>query len=132
MADFEHARSLLRLARRDLNAMIGMQDSPLVDDEIIGFHAQQAVEKALKSWISAMGLVYPLTHQLPRLLTLLEDAGAGVQPFLHLTRLTPYAVQVRYEEVPPDVAAPLDRAGTIADVTALLDQVAAIVAQLEA
>lgn len=63
MADFEHARSLLRLARRDLDTIVAVQYLPAVADEIVGFHAQQAVEKALKSWISAVGLVYPLTHQ---------------------------------------------------------------------
>jgi HEPN domain-containing protein len=30
-----------------------MADSPLFADEIFGFHTQQAVEKALKAWLSA-------------------------------------------------------------------------------
>ena len=33
MRDLEHTRSLLRLAHRDLNALIGMGDSPLFADE---------------------------------------------------------------------------------------------------
>ena len=49
MRDIEHAGSLVHLAQRDLNALIGMPESPLFADEIFGFHAQQAIEKALKA-----------------------------------------------------------------------------------
>jgi hypothetical protein len=90
MREVEHARSLLRLAQHDLNAVIAMQESALVADEIVGFHAQQSVEKALKAWMSATGLVYPLTHQLPRPLALLESAGADVESFLPLVRFTQF------------------------------------------
>ncbi len=131
MRDIEHARSLLRLARRDLNALIGMGDSPLFADEIVGFHAQQTVEKSLEAWLSAMGTIYPLTHQLPRLLALLEGAGADVGPFWSLARFTPYAVQARDEEGPPDTDEPLDRAAVVAEVTVLLNHVAAIAADPE-
>ncbi len=61
MSDFEHARSLLRMAQRDLNALRGMIN-PAVDptqvffsDEVFGFHAQQAAEKSLKAWIASLG-----------------------------------------------------------------------------
>jgi HEPN domain-containing protein len=126
MADLEHARSLLRLAQRDLNAVIAMQESALVADEILGFHAQQAVEKALKAWLSVKGLVYPLTHQLPRLLALLEGAGADVEPFWPLVRFTPFAVQARYEEGPPEADEVLDRPAVVTEVSALLEFVAAV------
>lgn len=51
MADLERARAMLRMAHKDFNALIGMQDNPLFADEIFGFHIQQAVEKALKAWL---------------------------------------------------------------------------------
>ncbi len=123
---------MVRLARRDLNAVIGMQDSPLVDDEIIGFHAQQAVEKALKAWLSARGREYPLTHDLARLFELLHADGEAIGPFWSLARLAPYAVQARYAERLPDLDQEVDRPALIAEVTAFVDQVAAIIAQLEA
>lgn len=127
MGDSDEARSLVRLARRDLNALIGMQESPLFADEIVGFHAQQAVEKALKAWLSVRGREYPLTHDLARLFALLEADGAAVGPFWTLARLTPYAVQIRYAEGLPDLDNPEDRPALIAEVTALLDQVVALV-----
>ena len=49
MADFEHARALLRMAHKDFNALTGMLDNAVFADEIFGFHVQQAVEKALKA-----------------------------------------------------------------------------------
>ncbi|MBP6057551.1 MAG: hypothetical protein KA524_03880 [Nitrosomonas sp.] len=51
MADLDRARAMLRMAHKDLNALIGMQDNPLFADEIFRFHIQQAVEKALKAWL---------------------------------------------------------------------------------
>jgi hypothetical protein len=127
MHDIEHARSLIRLAYRDLNALIGMADSPLFADEIFGFHTQQAVEKALKAWLSARDTIYPLTHELPRLLTMLEGIGAGIEGFWPLMRFTPYAVQARYEEGPASVDDFLDRAAGIAEVQALLRHVSTII-----
>jgi HEPN domain-containing protein len=129
MVELEHAAALLRLASRDLNAVIAMQDAALVADEIVGFHAQQAAEKALKAWLTAAGLQYPLTHQLARLLALLESAGAAVESFWPLVRLTAFAVQARYEEDTVDADEPLDRVAIVAEVQALLRHVAAIVGQ---
>lgn len=127
MSDIEQARLLLRLAHRDFNALRGMADSPLVVDEIFGFHAQQSVEKALKAWLCAKEMIYPLTHELPRLLSLLENMGATVEPYWPLMRFTPYAVQARYEEGPAYESAHLDRNAIIAEVRTLLEQVEAIV-----
>jgi HEPN domain-containing protein len=64
MGDPEHAKALLDLARIDFRALNGMQDSAVFDDSIFGFHAQQTVEKALKSWIAALGLEFPKSHDL--------------------------------------------------------------------
>ena len=128
MADLEHARSLLQLPQRDPNAVIAMQESALVADEILGLHAQQAVEKALEAWLSVTDLVHPLTHQLARLLAPLEGAGADVEPFWPLVRFTPYAVQAHYEEGLPEADEVLDRPAVVAEVSALPKTVAAVVA----
>lgn len=37
MADLEHASSLLRMAYKDFNALVGMQGNSLFADEIFGF-----------------------------------------------------------------------------------------------
>ena len=45
MSDLERSRALLVAAERDLRALKGMSDAEVFDDEIAGFHAQQAAEK---------------------------------------------------------------------------------------
>ena len=74
-------------------------DAPI---ESIGFHLQQAAEKALKAWLAALGETYPLTHNLGTLLGLLSDRGVAVEPFEGLAELTPYVVEFRYEAAPDD------------------------------
>lgn len=128
MSDIEQAKSLARVARRDFNALLGMENSPFFADEIFGFHAQQSVEKALKAWLCTKNLLYPLTHELPRLLALLEKAGADVEAFLELDELTAYAVEARYAEGEPETI-PLNRGEVIGKVAILLDRVDTVIAE---
>jgi HEPN domain-containing protein len=128
MADFEHARVLLRMAHKDFNALTGMLDSTLFADEIFGFHVQQAIEKGLKAWLCARGIVYPPTHDLARLLTLLEKAGADIEQFWTLVQFTIFAVQARYEEGLADLDEPLERVIEIENVRALLAAVEKLIA----
>jgi HEPN domain-containing protein len=120
MADFEHARAMLRMARKDFNALTGMLDNTLFADEIFGFHVQQAIEKGLKAWLCACEVAYPPTHDLARLLTLLENTGANVEPFWPLVQFTIFAVQARYEDGLADLDEPLERAVEIGNVRVLL------------
>jgi HEPN domain-containing protein len=99
MPDLEHARLMLRLAQDDLAAMEVLETSPRISPSIFGFHAQQAVEKALKAWLSLLDVAYPRVHLLHELFNLLEDHGATTAgSFRQLQDLTPFAVQFRYEE----------------------------------
>lgn len=123
MDDHTQAASLLRLADVDFSALGGMGDRHVFADSIFGFHVQQAVEKALKAWIDGLGIAYPLTHDLARLMTLLETNGAKIESFVALTRFTPFAVQARYEEGIVTPADPLDRPAIVAEVGALLEHV---------
>jgi hypothetical protein len=52
MNDREHAEDILETGRRDLRALRAMHDVEAFPDEIFGFHAQQAVEKAMKAWLA--------------------------------------------------------------------------------
>ncbi len=97
MSDRAHAIALLEAANRDLRALIAMDDEDSFADEIAGFHAQQAVEKALKAWLSFQHIAYPRTHDLNVLLGLLEDAGSDAKSFRSLVRLNAFAVNFRYE-----------------------------------
>ena len=97
MSGVEHAREMLILAQRDFKALQGMLDAETFADEIFGFHAQQAVEKALKAWLTLVGVEYPRTHDLEELLELLEEHAEPIlEAFYDLVDLTDFAVQFRY------------------------------------
>src|SRR5919109_3562814 len=79
-----HASSDLKLARLGLH-----QD---ILPEQICFHAQQAVEKALKAVLIHAAVDFPFTHDLEELLDTFTEAGIVVPPdFLEVGSLTPYA-----------------------------------------
>lgn len=124
MGMHEHAASMLEMARRDHDTLVATVDLAQVADSIYGFHAQQAVEKALKAWLTLRGIQYPMTHDIPRLLSLLRQSGADIDAFQELDRFTPYAVQARYEAGDPDEEEALDRPTIVSEVEALLRQVA--------
>lgn len=84
-----HARSDLKLAN------LGRNEDVL--PEQICFHAQQAVEKAVKAVLLFHKVDFPFTHDLQDLLDILETAGIPVPPELSdIAVLTPYAVETRY------------------------------------
>jgi HEPN domain-containing protein len=89
--------TLLGLARDDEFAARSLLPVEGVADAILGFHAQQAVEKALKAALAARGVAFPYTHDLDGLLELCESSGLEVPPALEgVDRLAPYGVHMRY------------------------------------
>jgi hypothetical protein len=120
----DYAEGLLLMARKDLDALRGMVGSPLFSDEIFGFHAQQAIEKSLKAWLVSRSVTFMRTHDLSRLLDLLEENGVDVSSFWPLVQYTVYAIQARYEAGLMEAEATIDRVAVIADVRKLLDSVA--------
>jgi HEPN domain-containing protein len=84
-----HARSDLALARQ--------QVSPEVLLAALCFHAQQAAEKSLKAVLLHQCIVFPYTHDLAQLITLLKQHGVFWPEALDATAdLTAYAVGTRY------------------------------------
>ena len=129
MCDHKNAAMMLVLAREDLTILEEMRDVTRVSDRAVGFHAQQAVEKALKAWLALVGVDYPRTHDLQELLALLDERGVKVpDSFRNLDYLTDYAVLFRYT-VPDQPDAALDRAALIREVAEVVDHVARLVAQ---
>jgi HEPN domain-containing protein len=123
MSDRDHARMILTAARRDLTALSGMSDKRQFADEIFGFHAQQAVEKALKAWLSMRGLEYPRTHDLEVLFDLLAENGERLPKDIQIPfDLTDFAVQFRYEAY-DDLSIELDRSRIMGGVAGLLKYV---------
>jgi HEPN domain-containing protein len=98
MADqHDLARELLDLAKDDLVAAEALLDVAAVSDAIVGFHAQQAVEKAFKAVLAARGATFPFTHNIGLLMTLVEDESILAPPSLaDADLLTPYGVALRY------------------------------------
>ncbi len=93
------AQQLLERAADDEAALHALLDVPSVTDAIVGFHAQQAVEKALKAVIASRGVEFPFTHDLASLMKLSDAAGAAVPAGLAAARrLTPYGARMRYGE----------------------------------
>jgi HEPN domain-containing protein len=88
----------LHLADRDIRALNVLVRSDEVDDESIGFHAQQAVEKCLKAALALRRVPFRKTHDLSELLDLMEEHGVPAPPFAEsLDELNPYGVLLRYE-----------------------------------
>lgn len=84
-----HAHSDLKLARLGL-------DQEILPEQIC-FHAQQAVEKAVKAVLLFHKVDFPFTHDLEQLLDIFENAGILVPSELsNIGVLTPYAVETRY------------------------------------
>jgi hypothetical protein len=69
------AARFVRKARSDEIALDKLVDDPDVPDDLIGFHAQQALEKLLKAALAHARIAPPRTHDLGELLALLGDAG---------------------------------------------------------
>jgi HEPN domain-containing protein len=66
----EASRTLARKAAEDATAVREFAAHPHISDEIIGFHAQQAIEKWLKAIIAGRGETFDHTHDLRRLMVL--------------------------------------------------------------
>lgn len=100
----DEALRMLRLARRDHAAFAALIAAPNVPAAVALFHAQQAVEKALKSAMCLYGVAFRRTHDLEQLARQLIDAGqpAPVEEG-DLSRLTPYAVEYRYDDDAPEL-----------------------------
>jgi HEPN domain-containing protein len=69
---------LARKAEDDAKAMQLLTPDAEISDEIIGFHAQQAVEKWLKAVLGSRGIEFEYTHDLHRLIAEVVTAVGGV------------------------------------------------------
>lgn len=97
MTNPDDSRNWLEKARRDLLVIDRTSAGDGVPWDMVCFHAQQAVEKAFKACLIADAIDPPRTHDLLKLLDLLENAGVDFRS----TRITcetlgNFAVQTRY------------------------------------
>jgi HEPN domain-containing protein len=95
----ELARLLLHKAADDEFVMRALLEDDDAPEGPIGFHAQQAVEKAVKAVLAHRNITYPRTHDLSYLLRLLDKHGVPQPPeAARLLVLGPYAAELRYGE----------------------------------
>jgi HEPN domain-containing protein len=94
------AARFARKAESDEIALQKLGDDPDVPDDLIGFHAQQALEKLLKAALAHVGVAPPRIHHLSKLLSLLADAGLAAPVSMDEARvMIPWAVEFRYDDV---------------------------------
>lgn len=100
----EVAQLLLQKAREDLSAaqvLVATEDQA---DHVIGFHLQQAVEKALKAVLAERTIEIPHTHDLGYLVELLESLEIEMPGLVASSDwLTPWGVLFRYDDNPDDL-----------------------------
>ena len=116
-------------ATRNLHGLDVSIEAASMPQEIIGFLAQQAVENALKAWISALDDRYGNTHNISELDGIIRrhpaenETPAGEA----LSWLTSYAVVYRYSEAKVQMDDPSVLYARVAD---LVDTIAARVQEL--
>lgn len=108
----EFAALLARKATEDAVALREFAANVDIADTVLGFHAQQAIEKWLKAVLARNTVDFEYTHDLRHLVALIEGARIDF-PFNTpaVVRLTEYAVPLRYDELLD--AVPLDRGAAV-------------------
>jgi len=97
-ASLDEARQLYAAAQRDMTSLDILIASGRAPHETIGFLAQQACEKLIKTLMVLHSIKIERTHDLD-LLAHLATAGGITLPIdaVELGQLNPYAVALRYE-----------------------------------
>jgi HEPN domain-containing protein len=91
---------LLRKAKQDELALEKLLDDRDIEDDLLGFHAQQAAEKMLKAVLAARGVDYPKTHNLRVLIELLSAEGIRLpEQLAEIDRLTQFGTTFRYDSI---------------------------------
>ena len=103
----EEAHRLLRLALRDSDTFELLLPLPKATMAAIGFHAQQAVEKALKAVCTLRNIEVRRTHDLAALAQTLVVDGVRLPISVDEFRtLNPFAVEYRYDD---EITSPMTR-----------------------
>jgi HEPN domain-containing protein len=121
-AAIKESRRLLRIARADFAACNALIRAPDIRFANAAFHGQQALEKALKSVLTARGLDFGRTHNLVALAGQLKQAGEWLPDTGDaLSLINPYAVTLRYDDLEEELLS----AAVLCDVVAALIEWAA-------
>ena len=118
MAERTLARLMFASAARDIDTVATLLHHADSHDSVIGFHAQQAVEKLPKCALSSAGVSYRRTRDIAELL----ETPRPITSFPHhhlpirlMNELNPFAVEARYGL---ESAGRLDRSSIVAKLAA--------------
>lgn len=102
----ELAERLMGKAAQDEFTLRKLVPDPESPDEVIGFHAQQAVEKILKAVLVFASVRHVRGHDLLKLIDVVRSKGIDFPQALEEVKgLSAFAVGFRYQDLPE----PLDR-----------------------
>ncbi len=108
--EIEVGKLLLGKGASDRAAARLLAGDPGQLDDVVGFHAHQAVEKSIKAVLAIRGFEIPRTHDLTHLAGLVAASGLDIpHEVVEAEWLAPWAVTMRYDEP----AASLDRAAAV-------------------
>lgn len=93
----EYAQTDLRAAR------LLLPDGAALTRQV-GFHAQQAAEKAIKAFLTHRKIGFPFTHSINLLRELVPDDAAWIRGIEAADRLSEYATTARYPGLELEVA----------------------------
>lgn len=96
-AKWDFVQQWLNKAQNDLKVASFLLEGDLKDYESVGFHAQQAAEKFIKTFLVRHQIEFPKTHDIARLRRLVAQADSGLaEGMANADELTPYGVEFRY------------------------------------
>ncbi len=129
MQNLEHAKILFEMCKQDFNALKGMvDDNENFSDEIFGFHAQQAVEKAAKALMDFYSIEYRKIHDLYEIFSLLKLNDHPLpENFSELQSLTDFGVDFRYEPIEDDIQ--INRHMILTQVSELVAYIASVLSE---
>jgi HEPN domain-containing protein len=92
----EDTQSWLRKAKGDMTSAEILHDSLQFDTSC--YHSQQAAEKYLKAILCELGNALTKTHDLDRLVDIIETSGVAIPDYLKIqtTSVNQYATLTRY------------------------------------
>jgi len=118
----DYAAALLSKARDDGYVVRSMSTDASAPNWVIGFQAQQAVEKSLKSVLTRHEIEFPRTHNLTLLIELLRLHAITQPPDADdLARLTPFGVALRYDDTAGEDELMIQREWAVDAVSRTLD-----------
>ncbi|MBN1980589.1 MAG: HEPN domain-containing protein [Chitinivibrionales bacterium] len=95
----EFAVQWLQKAKNDLLTVDLLMENERGPADIIAFHCQQAIEKALKGFLTAQSIKFQRTHDLMELASLAEPYLPDLSKWHKaLEQISHFAVDVRYPE----------------------------------